>query len=135
MSGLDKVSRLEGAELDYWVARALGFNAVICTQQNQETFSRADAVEGCLYIRLGGPETKYSPSRRWNEAGPIIEREGITLIHFVSGDSSSWGAEYGRAHYCDTVGTEWNAAKPLIAAMRCFVASKFGETVGEQKAA
>ena len=132
MSDLDKVSRLEGAELDYWVAMALGFiasNAVICTKQNKETFSRADAVEGCLYIRLGGHETKYSPSRRWNEAGPIIEREHIGLQKM---------ADYWFAGVCKPPAPgmrDGRGPTPLIAAMRCFVASRFGETVGEQKAA
>ena len=55
----------------------------------------------------------------WGQGGPIIEREGISLT-FENGD---WTASApGRAvRYFDY--------SPLIAAMRCYVASSFGDEI------
>ena len=62
---------------------------------------------------------QYTPSTNWAQAGPIIEREGIAIFLKCSDE---WAASDG-----------FDAAKgptPLIAAMRCYVASKLGEIVG-----
>lgn len=56
----------------------------------------------------------YSPSTDWAHGGPIIEREGIALL--PPGLAEMPGFE-GRG---DTL---------LIAAMRCYVASKMGDEV------
>lgn len=74
------------------------------------------------YLRL--PE--YSTD--WSQGGPIIEREGInTLVHVtVNGVITEWKA-----------GKDWPMSRfpyytgptPLIAAMRCYVASKLGDEV------
>lgn len=53
----------------------------------------------------------------WLQAGPIIEQEGITLRHGLSG----WDAEL------DEFDILTSAFTPLVAAMRCFLISKFGE--------
>jgi hypothetical protein len=64
----------------------------------------------------------FSPSTNWAHGGPIIEREKIKL----DPRRGQWEA------------TIWNEATtqnpafgptPLIAAMRCFVASKLGDEV------
>jgi hypothetical protein len=57
-------------------------------------------------------------STNWSQGGPIIEREGIDIL---------FRAERVLAYattqiYCD-------GPTPLIAAMRCYVASKMGEDV------
>ena len=57
----------------------------------------------------------------WAQGGPIIEREKITLQPVVRPDG--WMA---RTQQCDSV---WEGQHPLIAAMRCYVASKLGDTV------
>lgn len=62
---------------------------------------------------------EYSPSRHWAQGGPIIEREGIT-IQRVS--DALWDAFISRVHHAD-------GPTPLIAAMRCYVASKLGDEV------
>jgi hypothetical protein len=68
----------------------------------------------------------YSESRRystdWSQGGPIIEREWIDL-HCVN--DSLWEAE------CPAVGglAMQNGPTPLIAAMRCHVASELGDEV------
>jgi len=56
----------------------------------------------------------YNPSGDWMQGGPIIEREGIALI-------PGWTAE--------RPGFSADGPTPLIAAMRCYVASKLGDDV------
>ena len=58
----------------------------------------------------------YKPSTDWAQGGPIIERERIELRDY-GGDQ--WAA-YDHLHPIQTGPT------PLIAAMRCYVASKIG---------
>lgn len=64
----------------------------------------------------------FNPSTDWGQGGPIIEREWIDL-HCVN--DSLWEAE------CPAPGglAMQNGPTPLIAAMRCFVASKLGDEV------
>ena len=52
--------------------------------------------------------------------GPIIEREGIGFTQF--NDYPQWTAKHPQAVYFD-------GPTPLIAAMRCYVASKLGDEV------
>ena len=68
----------------------------------------------------------FSPTTDWAHGGPIIEREGISLVQ--EGDSSPWvGSVY------DYTAQDWHkhtpGPTPLIAAMRCYVASKLGDEV------
>jgi len=56
-------------------------------------------------------------STDWAQGGPIIERERIA----VWGDNPFWEAERGSV-WC-------NGPTPLIAAMRCYVASKLGDKI------
>ena len=59
-------------------------------------------------------------STNWAQGGPIIEREGIELLCETVG--FRWVAMPQK-------GPEWSGPTPLIAAMRCFVASKLGDEV------
>jgi hypothetical protein len=61
-----------------------------------------------------------SYSTDWAQGGPIIEREGITIEW--EGDPDSWCA-------CIMADQEVYGQTALIAAMRCYVASKLGDTV------
>jgi hypothetical protein len=60
----------------------------------------------------------YTPSTDWAQGGPIIEREEIAIFLEYP---KEWGA------------TDGNYSKggdtPLIAAMRCYVASKLGDEI------
>lgn len=60
----------------------------------------------------------FAPATDWAQGGPIIEREGISLYLY---GGSEWNAHVG--------GKESTGPTPLIAAMRCYVASKLGDTV------
>jgi hypothetical protein len=73
-----------------------------------------------------------SYSTNWAPSGPIIEREFIELNVMAAGHTSAsvtfdtWLASTAR-HDEDMV--EASGPTPLIAAMRCFVASKLGDEV------
>lgn len=66
-------------------------------------------------------EDGYHPSTDWAQGGPIIEREQIGLEAWKS--VSGWQAFNPSATFV------YNGKTPLIAAMRCYVASKLGEEV------
>jgi len=62
----------------------------------------------------------YSPSTDWAHGGPIIERERINVCYD------------GGGYWCATTdaGDPLKfAPTPLVAAMRCYVASKLGDEV------
>jgi hypothetical protein len=69
-------------------------------------------------------EDEFEPSENWADGGPIIEREKIGLkytgaamefVAWVNGELSTVHDHYGPT--------------PLIAAMRCYVASKMGDEI------
>jgi hypothetical protein len=57
-------------------------------------------------------------STDWAQGGPIIEREGLSITHQVG----RWAAQTDDDLFA-------YGPTPLIAAMRCFVASKLGDEV------
>ena len=130
-----KTSELTGAALDWAVAKCEGatdfwFDTVATYWVKLNGEDRA--------LRYGWAQA-YLPSTDWSQGGPIIEREGIDLeCHLGYWASSLWPNK-------PTTVTPVNAAKyrigriklsirangptPLIAAMRCYVASKLGDDV------
>lgn len=115
-----KVSEASGPVLDWLVAKALGLG-----YRNDEKYGpmcfRPQTHPGVVHW-----DSKPLPySTDWSQGGPIIEREGI-WVSDPSGDvlhPRQWGALLkGTMH--DTRGPT-----PLIAAMRCFVASRLGDEV------
>jgi hypothetical protein len=72
-----------------------------------------------------GADFEVKPySTDWSQGGPIIEREFITIINAAGDDV--WSA-YPIAD--DPVAHRKSGPTPLIAAMRCYVASKLGDEV------
>ena len=74
---------------------------------------------------IGEIDDPHFYSTDWSQGGPIIEREGITIMPLD--DGSGWLGEIGEL---------WSPAEdglvsptPLIAAMRCYVESKLGDYV------
>lgn len=67
--------------------------------------------------------TGFYPTTDWAQGGPIIEREQIRLDFDV--EALVWLADANQSI------SPWKGAgpTPLIAAMRCFVASKLGDEV------
>ena len=72
---------------------------------------------------IGAYSEPVSPSTNWAHGGPIIEREEIGI---ECDDQGVWFASYDLS-----AETAWGATAPtpLIAAMRCYVASKLGDEV------
>ncbi len=62
----------------------------------------------------------YSPSTDWHQGGPIIEREWVSVYQV---GKSIWKADIAGSFNSGPCPT------PLIAAMRCFVASRLGDEV------
>jgi hypothetical protein len=103
-----KTSELTGAALDWAVAK--------CEELVYET--PADF----LLDLVSGGVVNYSTD--WSQGGPIIEREQIT----VGADGIGWCA--GIPWDGDWIsGFVQRGDTPLIAAMRCYVASELGDEV------
>lgn len=112
-----KTSELSGAALDWAVAFAEG----LLDEAELETIPVAGHYwddEGLQW------PVEYSPSTDWAQGGPIIERETISMHHT---DSAVNGEEW-MACLSSGEGLQYGAT-PLIAAMRCYVASKLGDEV------
>ncbi|MDF0506549.1 DUF2591 family protein [Burkholderia cenocepacia] len=123
-----KVSELTGAMLDYWVARTEG--------RPPDEVEINEYGQCCIEGPSNFNELPFHPSDYWMQGGPIIEREGITPVHWGPND---WGAFIGpQGTYIDEKrpfdddGPIQGAPTPLVAAMRAYVASKFGDTVPDQ---
>jgi len=101
-----KTSELQGAALDWAVAKAEG--------KDNDCEIHAGNV---LYGRATSGFTHYNPSADWSQGGPIIEREGIALYLY---GPDKWNAMTEK---------EYQGPTPLIAAMRCLVASKLGDDI------
>ena len=111
-----QVSELSGAALDWAVAMA---------EEKRPHLSKDNKV---FVVSSYGPEynATFSPSKRWHEAGPIIEREEMAIIPACYG----WIAEiYEDGPSEDDVLSHQTGDTPLVAAMRCYVAAHFGNTV------
>lgn len=114
-----RTSELKRFALNWAVAKCQGAGAALCN-----THSRGEA------LLLSDPTTDcdvgdhYDPSTNWAQGGPIIEREGIAL-HL--GQDGLWWARIPPENLTPQILT--SAPTPLIAAMRCYVASKLGDEV------
>lgn len=70
---------------------------------------------------------EYDPTTNWAQGGPIIEREGMGVWMYEWNEEGEpevgWYTEDKDGNHVRTGPT------PLIAAMRCYVASKLGDEV------
>lgn len=108
-----KTSELGGAALDWAVAKCEGFF------KNDMAVVREGVVD-VFYFE------SYTPSTDWAQGGAIIEREGINLDNY--GKNPQWSA-WTPAPERATGEAQAYGTTPLIAAMRCYVASKMGDEV------
>lgn len=106
-----KTSELTGAALDWAVAKCKGvdidkfFDAWV-KDPDEPHFNK-----------------QFKPSTDWSQGGPIIERENIS----VQARDGVWSASMKMP---DGSWPIWGyGPSPLIAAMRCYVASKLGDEV------
>lgn len=110
-----KTSELTGATLDWAVAKCEGHESRCPWLLEKEGYTAWQSYERAW----GNPLPRYSTD--WAQGGPIIEREKIAVWH--RGDEWPW-----RAQQSDTSHLK-GGATPLIAAMRCYVASKLGDEI------
>jgi hypothetical protein len=114
-----KTSELTGAALDWAVAKAEGLRVAYID----------DGITQCLLQIDGG---RYAPSTDWSQGGPFIEREKISVA--LGENETEWEAvteaALGSMFGTRLCGEHWHhGPTPLIAAMRCFVASKLGDEI------
>ena len=105
-----KTSELTGAALDWAVAKCEQYPMGIWYDEDGMPMIRDDEV----------PE--WAPSTNWTQGGPIIERERIS----AGTNEDDWCADItsGETGFIRGFGST-----PLVAAMRCYVASKLGDEV------
>lgn len=108
-----KTYELEGVTLDFAVAKAKGLEVYL--------------DDGVIFLK-GQPFDEYTPywmpTKNWSQGGPIIERECMDILCLAGGDDG-WQAD----KYLHTEKVEGFGPTPLVAAMRCYVASKLGDEV------
>ena len=94
-------------------------------------FDRAEA-ELELQEYAHGPVDGFTPSRSWMLGGPIIDRELHNLFKWNQLDPSApemWCGVHNRKTESGIYAINVDGPTALIAAMRCYVASKLGDTV------
>ena len=114
-----KTSELTDVALDRAVAEC---NYVTCYFDHK----------GRLMEERGDLSWVYAPSTDWSQGGPIIEREMIQLTpKCMVNPLHGWVAAYRSFDEDDDVYAlhRMRGKTALIAAMRCYVASKLGDTV------
>ena len=110
-----KTNDLIGPALDWAVAKCRGLG--IEFEDPRDPWLTLDGI-------ADQPLHSYTPSTDWAQGGPIIEREKIGIITDPN-DANVWIASVYEP--------DWRFNRtgptPLIAAMRCYVASKLGDEV------
>ena len=121
-----KTSELIGPALDWAVAKAQGWTDYPTDSIEQGSKWHCDP-ENTPFGRVMWKD-HFTPSTNWAQGGPIIEREGLGLrVHCTeNGKITSWASEL---EWPMTPDKGACGPTPLVAAMRCFVASKLGDEV------
>ncbi len=106
-----KLSELSGAALDWAVAKCEGEELRLIKGQLETLWT----------------ENGWKPSTDWSQGGPIIERiRGLYVKHWVE---SSYDTRYEVHIHNSEEDCIGFGETLLIAAMRCYVASRLGDTV------
>ncbi|OZA30481.1 MAG: hypothetical protein B7X93_03040 [Hydrogenophilales bacterium 17-61-9] len=106
-----KVSEATKLQLDWLVAK--------CEARKPSAWVDHESGKAYVFMQAGDYRVEAAFSTAWTQGGPIIEREHMEFDYdawtqmYLAADGSSTGQ--GKTH--------------LIAAMRCFVASKLGDEV------
>lgn len=121
-----KTSELTGPALDWAVAKAEG-GTDLWYDTVATWWIKIDGKDRAL---SKGWAQSFTPSTSWSQGGLIIERENIELSPpFTSEDGQEFLGWHGSIHNkASQLGPT-----PLIAAMRCYVASKLGDEVDVPK--
>lgn len=111
-----KTADLTGAALDWAVAKCEGRTPTLNMNSHGRVWHGWWLVTGGEYERM----PNYSTN--WAQGGPIIDREKIGPTWSVLWQQ--WVVPHPRSAALGLLGPT-----PLIAAMRCYVASKLGDSV------
>jgi hypothetical protein len=126
-----KTSELTGLALDWAVASLHGYT--LTSDGISKLLQRGKEIR---LLGSGSASLSDSPSTNWAQGGPIIEREllQVTPRFHSAGYTYPKGQWYWAAYVLGPSNMDENYEQhgptPLIAAMRCFVASKLGDEVG-----
>jgi len=126
-----KTSEMTGAALDWAVGVAEGLQwqnddpevGLYLRRGHEYRDDRLVLNDLDYYIMEDWNLTLYSPSTDWAQGGPIIEREIIATGRGGAYEHNFWRACAGHSSVSS------HGPTPLIAAMRCFVASKLGDNI------
>ena len=112
-----KTQDLTDLALNWAVAKADGTPIY----RSGKTLTRMDTAHLIVY---------WQPTIDWSQAGPIIERECIAIRASGACSVAPKNPDYWVAEILDTreIFTQYGPT-PLVAAMRCYVASKMGDEV------
>lgn len=127
-----KTSELTGPALDWAVAncekRTVKRDPMALHDGSYWVWEETPSGEGgvniwkSVYMRIG---KDYKPSTNWAQGGPIIEREKIAIRPDEA--DRDWLAEIPFTLLRDD--EYWSGPTPLVAALRCYVASRLGDMV------
>lgn len=113
-----KTSELIGNDLDYWAGKAYGKTNLCLKNGKLREISSSSILN----------PSKWHPSINWVQGGPILHLNNIA----TEPGTYEWTARWD--HPSNHRITFWyKGTTPLIAAMRAFVASVYGEEVDETK--
>ena len=118
-----KTSKLTDAALDWVVSKCLtGGEIFQCGRvAHQVVLHSVSGTTAPYFMKDSGViRCAFEPSEDWAQGGPIIERENIAL--YPHGDGT-----YEAEVFLNP--KRGAGPTPLIAAMRCYVASKLGDEV------
>lgn len=120
-----KTVGLQGPALDWAVAKAIGRLTELFVAPNEQRGTTEWARSN----------RRWYPSTTWSQGGPLIEQHDISFRKYHRPGSPAHGTYYAKV--CRDNGSiiQWSNKRdstgptPLIAAMRCLVAAKLGDTV------
>lgn len=139
-----KTSELIGIALDWAVAKCEGYTS---DSYMRSTYIKTDVNNKPLGIQVPKDYEYiwFNPSTNWAIAGPIIERELLQINPAFHNDTASVSPKWEKYGFRSIAGWHWVAYvlgsnnidenyeslgdTPLIAAMRCYAASKLGDEV------
>lgn len=119
-----KTSELIGPALDWAVAKCEG---IVGEDGQPKIFRWTGSRRASIRYQPIADTGYYHPHNDWAQGGPIIEREKISfafnasLLYETDSRWKAMGAMYDAEHFYGPT--------PLIASMRCYVASKLGDEI------